>query len=194
MIASYRKHDSNLSIVGDILRDLGNHDEGKWLYKKVLDQSDLSKQIRGQLYYNIGMMARKLERTAEAFNAFGEAANLLITAESELNPRMTPREIYKDDASSTLVVVYNNMGLLHEKRLSFDDERTCYTQALEVSSGCETEKAIVNNNLGLLHIRSGSYEQARTHFALAVEMLQNDLSYWSEFKAHLRHVESVLST
>ncbi|CAF3909130.1 unnamed protein product [Rotaria sordida] len=182
LLKQYTKNGCDLSSVGDILLELGNHDEAEWFYEKMLKQDALDNETRGILYYKIGMIRLDKKDRSVALENFKKAAPLLPSSFNESDERRTPRPLYIYDNQVPLIAIYNNMGFIHEENSEFKEAANCYKQALNVKNGSPSEIATVYNNLGLLYYRCGSYEKAREHHGKTIELIDESYPNWVEFK------------
>ncbi|CAF3854636.1 unnamed protein product [Adineta steineri] len=194
LLKNYKKKEYDLSLVGDILRELGNYEEAEWFYQKMFKQDDLSDESRVYLYYNMAMMRKELGCNSGAIQYFQEAARRLQSSITKSNGIRSSREIYICDKESILIAVYNNIGLVHEKNIGFNEAIKCYNQAIEIENGSKLEVAIVYNNLGLIYCRYGNYQQAWNYLTKAVELADETDSCWGELKQNLTYVENITNS
>ncbi|CAF1225524.1 unnamed protein product [Didymodactylos carnosus] len=170
--------------MGNILRELGEYENAKAFYYRMLEHRDLPDETRAQVYYSIRTLANEQDKYSAALEKFGQAANLLQSSATPYDKRLASiPPLRAHNILSSQLRVLNSMGLLYHKIGDYERAHKSFTKALD-EQGCAIDIAIVHNNLGLLELYHGHYEPARKQLNQAVE-LAKDHERVREFKQNL---------
>ncbi|UJR11391.1 hypothetical protein I4U23_015571 [Adineta vaga] len=181
---------STLLMLGDVLRELGQHTKAEKFYNQMLSEQTISDEIRFILYYNIAIINMEQEKSDVALENFHKAEKLLSS--KPVNPTLwNPRPLYCPSATPSSIHVLNNMGLLYQKKGELDNALIYYTQALEDKQSDRIDQATVNDNIGLIYYRKGEYKNALEFLSNAVKLAQDHASL-AQFKNHYDDVHNIL--
>jgi tetratricopeptide (TPR) repeat protein len=92
------------------------------------------------------MIRKEKEDSSVALENLEKAALLLQPQISDLVETKTYPFLHKHDDQSTLIAIYNNIGLIHDKNNRFDQACKYYEQALQVKNESKAEIATVRDN------------------------------------------------
>jgi tetratricopeptide (TPR) repeat protein len=174
--------DSTLLILGDVLRQLGQHTKAESFYNKMLNEPTVKDETRAILYYNIAMINMEQGKDSVASEHFHKAEKLIPTREMNTES-LIPQPSYSSTSVLSSHDIYNNMGISYKKLHDSEKALEYFTKALNDNKSDRIDKAAVHDNIGLLLYSEGQYENALKHLLLAVELAQ-DHSSLPKFKLH----------
>ncbi|CAF4088400.1 unnamed protein product, partial [Adineta steineri] len=121
--------------LGNILRELGDKSNAENYYYRMMDDPNLSNDVRGHTYYNIGTLAAEQGR-------YGDALKNIQTAEKLILPRTESNTCLKmvDDLSITMNENYRDIflyGIACGSTLRTLNWRACSYQTHHAESFCD---------------------------------------------------------
>ncbi|CAF1145533.1 unnamed protein product, partial [Adineta ricciae] len=178
--------------LGNVLRELGDKINAENHYYRMLDRPDLSGEIRGHIYYNIGTLAAEQGRYSDALKSFRLAVELISSeSEKDVNSKTLNDLIYHHNIRPTRLRIWNSLGLLYYKNGDCRNARSSFEQSLK-EHGHPLEKAIVHNNLGLLEFDYGNYQKSYRHHENALNLSKKYICV-PEFHVNWSRANNLLS-
>ncbi|CAF1449663.1 unnamed protein product [Rotaria sp. Silwood1] len=184
--------DSTFLMLGDVLRELGQHVKAEKFYYKMLDESTIKDETRVTLYYNIAMINVEQGRDSMALMHFQQAEKLISARVFDTEP-LIPQPLYSSSTVPPRIHILNNMACLYQKNGDSENALLYFAKALNDERSERTKKATVCNNIGLLYYSKGDYETALQHLSQALELAQ-DHSSLAKFKQYYDAVKKHLLT
>ena len=178
------RSDCTYLTIGNILRELGDYANANNFYERMLDTENLTDQIRGHVYYNMGITAYEQGAYLQALRHFREAEKFIDRKSTCDNELLAPsRPLFSPHIAGSYVHVLNNKGRCYLRDGRYQSAEENFQAALRESSS-KIERATVLNNYALLEYRRGNVNQARDYLKEAVTLAINN-SCVSEFKRNL---------
>ncbi|NNC89365.1 MAG: tetratricopeptide repeat protein [Akkermansiaceae bacterium] len=153
---------TSLEVKGDLLRQMGEHDDARDDYLEVLrllDGHEGDMEQTGRVSASLAVLHDDLGEKEEARQYYLKAIEIF----EGMDP---PAELDVADLS-------NNLAFIYEGEDDFGEAETLFLKALKIShehNGKEDpETAAICNNLGALYLKCGLLEQAREMHHMALE-------------------------
>ena len=159
--------------------ELGKYSQASEFYYDLLNKEDLSDRLKHLIHLNIATMKNE---QGEYTVALGHLKQIVTSNRVENNP-VPDQPMLATIPLSSEMIIWNNMGLLHQKKDEYDKARESFQMALK-EKGVSGEEAMVHYNLGTLETLLGHLDEAQSHLQKAVELVGN--GRWSnKFKKDL---------
>jgi tetratricopeptide (TPR) repeat protein len=170
--------------LGNILRELGDYANANNFYERMLENENLTDEIRSHVYFNMAMVA-------DDQGAYLPALTYLRQAEKFIKPIATcnkkvlapSRPLFADSIVASHLHICNNKGRCYMKDGNYQFAEKSFQEALQ-QSGSAVERATVLNNYGLLEYQRRNIDKARNYFEEAIKLAIND-AHVSEFRRNL---------
>jgi tetratricopeptide (TPR) repeat protein len=183
--------DSTLLMLGDVLRELGQHIQAEKFYYKMLDEPTIKDETRVTLYYNIAMINIEQKKDPVALTNLHEAEKYIPKRVSNIEPLIF-QPLYSAGITPSPIHIYNNMACLFQKKDNSPKALEYFRKALDVQTSDSITKATVYDNIGILYYSEGNYETALTYLFEAVKLAQDHASL-AKFKNHYDSVNKHVS-
>jgi tetratricopeptide (TPR) repeat protein len=182
--------DSTLLMLGDVLRELGQHTKAENFYNRMLDEQTIKDEIRAILYYNIAMINMEQGKDSMALENLHKAEKLIrprvINTET-----LIPQPLYSYSIIPSRIQILNNIALLYRKKGDSDQALEYFIKALNDENSDQIDKATVNDNIGLIYYSEGDYENSVRYLLEAIKLAQDHASL-PKFKQHYNAVHKHL--
>jgi tetratricopeptide (TPR) repeat protein len=170
--------------LGNILRELGDYANANNFYERMLDNKNLTDEIRSHVYFNMAMVADDQGAYLQALRYLRQAEEFIKPIATSNNKVLAPsRPLFAHSIVASHLHVWNNKGRCYLKDGNYQSAKESFEAAL-LQPGSTVERATVLNNYGLLEHQRGNIDKARTYFEEAVQLAINDACV-SEFKRNL---------
>ena len=179
--------------LGDILESLGDNKEAEEFYHQALELPDLPPEIITELNYKIAMLRSGEHDSWIALRYLKDALVSCTSSTTLSNQEQLSLLLYQHSEAPTLIVVYNNMGMLHHQQGNIDDAMKYYEEALKYKASCE-ELAVTHNNMGTLLFLKGEYELSCQHHREALTHINEQSEWRKEFQKNLELVEQHITS
>jgi tetratricopeptide (TPR) repeat protein len=178
--------------LGDISHELGNESEAEWCYRKMLDQQPNNNVNTGILHYKIGKIQFEKKLYPEAFKNLIQAKSFFRQSEMKLNATTSLESTQRRYTELSLLKIYNDIGVMLEKKGKLKEAADRYEHALEEKSS-DTDRAVAYRNFGHLHFRLGNYIKAKEHYEEARRLLDINHIWSQKFSSGLKRIIDYLA-
>jgi tetratricopeptide (TPR) repeat protein len=170
--------------LGNILRELGDFANANNFYERMLDNENLTDEIRSHVYFNMAMAADYQGAYLQALRHLRQAEEFVKPIATCNNEVLAPsRPLFAHNIVASHLHVWNNKGRCYLKDGKYQLAEDSFKAALQ-QPGSAVEQATVINNYGILEYQRGDIRKARNYLEKAVKLAINDACV-SEFKHNL---------
>ena len=185
--------------IGNILRELGDHANADNFYQLMLEDENLTDEVRGQVYYNMAMLADEQGQHKQAKKHFQEAEKLIKSTPASNNSVLAPpRPLFAHTNFLSRSQLLSNIGRSYLKQQEYELAAKNFDAALQALQDLQEpsvaiERAAMLNNYGLLKWNCEELDAAHDYFNQAVDLAENDASsneYMRNRDIVLKHITS----
>ncbi|CAF2108603.1 unnamed protein product [Rotaria magnacalcarata] len=175
--------------LGMVLYELAQHSKAKEFYYRILQEKNLTNDIRSTLHYRIASINIEDHEYYQALQNLQEAEKLTPSMMTTTTSKSGPSQLlYTNSTIPSCRHILNNMGVAYYKINKCRTALEYFEKALAIEGSDSLSKAMVEDNIGMLYFSEGKYQLALEHLRNACKLAQ-DNSYLPKFKKHFDTVK-----